>query len=317
MNSKTSILVIFLIAFISLAGKTQSNHNIKNDYEYYWKKIDSLEIAGLPRTALIEVENVYNKAKAEKNTAQLLKSLIFKMKFSYAFEADNYAKQIVKLEEDAKKMGFPDSAVAHSMLGEMYWNYFTQNRYQFYNRTKTTDFSPADIQTWSLEQIFEKSREHYLNSIKEKDKLYKIDADSLLKGITQNGYPENFQFKTVYDFLAFRAIDFLRSDENYLAKFTPSFNMNDERFFGAAADFLKMNLNESKSPSNTILVLRIFQDLLQIHQEEQNTKYFLLTDLQRIIFAFQKSTNPEKDELNIKALEKLLSECSDYPDIQA
>ncbi len=290
---------------------------MKNGYEYSWKKIDSLEMAGLPRTALIEVEDVYEKAKTGKNTAQLLKSLIFKMKFSYAFEADNYAKQIVKLEDDAKKMGFPDSAVAHSMLGEMYWNYFTQNRYRFYNRTKTVDFTPNDLQTWSSDQIFEKSREHYLNSIGEKDKLYKIEADSLLKEIIQKGYPENFQFKTVYDFLAFRAIDFLRSDEVYLAKFTPSFNMVDERFFGTVSDFLKMNLYESNSPSNTILVLRIFQDMLQKHRQEKNTKDFLLTDLQRINFAFQKSTNPEKDELFIKALENLLSECSDYPDIHA
>ncbi len=218
MNSKTSILLTFFIAFISLTGYSQSISNMKNGYEYSWKKIDSLEMAGLPRTALIEVEDVYEKAKSEKNTAQLLKSLIFKMKFSYAFEADNYAKQIVKLEDDAKKMGFPDSAVAHSMLGEMYWNYFTQNRYRFYNRTKITDFSPTDLQTWSLEQIFEKSREHYLSSIHEKEKLFKIDAESLLNDITQKGYPKNFQFKTVYDFLAFRAIDFLRSDEVYLAK---------------------------------------------------------------------------------------------------
>ncbi|MBK6284467.1 MAG: hypothetical protein IPF54_19200 [Draconibacterium sp.] len=235
MNSKTSILLTFFIAFISLTGYSQSISNMKNGYEYSWKKIDSLEMAGLPRTALIEVEDVYEKAKTGKNTAQLLKSLIFKMKFSYAFEADNYAKQILKLEEDAKKMGFPDSAVAHSMLGEMYWNYFTQNRYRFYNRTKTVDFTPNDLQTWSSDQIFEKSREHYLSSISEKDKLYKIEADSLLKEIIQKGYPENFQFKTVYDFLAFRAIDFLRSDEVYLAKFTPSFNMVDERFFGTVS----------------------------------------------------------------------------------
>ncbi len=91
--------------------------------------------------------------------------------------------------------------------------------------------------------------------------------------------------------------------------------MDDERFFGTASDFLKMNLHESNSPSNTILVLRIFQDMLQKHRQEKNTKDFLLTDLQRINFAFQKSTNPEKDELYIKALENLLSECSDYPDI--
>ncbi len=165
MKSGRSILLIVVITLCSFYGSSQTSFDMKKSYDFYWKKIDSLEMAGLPRTALTEVENVYNKAKTENNTGQLLKSLIFKMKFSYAFEADNYAKQIVKLEEDLKSMGFPDSAVAHSMLGEMYWNYFTQNRYRFYNRTKTVDFTPTDLQTWSLDQIFEKAREHYLSSI--------------------------------------------------------------------------------------------------------------------------------------------------------
>jgi hypothetical protein len=272
-------------------------------------------MAGLPRTALVEVEQVYDKAKTEKNTAQLLKSLIFKMKFSYAFEADYYSNQIISLEKDLKNMGFPDSAIGHSMLGEMYWNYFTQNRYQFYNRTKTVDFTPTDLRTWSLDQIFEKSRKHYLSSIQEKEKLFSIDADSLLKEIIKKGYPENFQFKTVYDFLAFRAIDFLRSDEVYMQKFTPSFRMDDKRFFGSANDLLAMDLRDSDSPSNTILVLRIFQDMLKLHQQQGSSKEFLLTDLHRINFVFQKSTHPEKEELYIKALENLLLECKNYKDV--
>ena len=262
MKSGISLLLTDFISIFSFTGNAQTSIVPKKSFESYWKKIDSLEIAGLPRTALTEVEQVYELAKSENNTGQLLKSIIFKLKFSYAFEADNYARQIISLESDLKKMGFPDSAVAHSMLGEMYWNYFTQNRYQFYDRTKTTDFIPTDLQTWSPAQIFEKSREHYLNSIQQKDLLFNIDANSLLPEIIQKGYPENFQYKTLYDFLAFRVVDFLRTDEVHLEKFTPSFRMDEERFFAPAGDFLKMNLNESKSPSNTILVLRIFQDLL-------------------------------------------------------
>jgi len=317
MKPGISLLLAVLFSFLSFTGNAQTSLVPKKSFDFYWKKIDSLEIAGLPRTALTEVEQVYELAKSEKNTGQLLKSIIFKLKFSYAFEADNYARQIVSLENDLKKMNFPDSAVAHSMLGEMYWNYFIQNRYRFYNRTKTTDFIPTDLQTWSPTQIFEKSREHYLNSIQQKDLLFKIDAGSLLPKIIQKGYPENFQYKTLYDFLAFRVVDFLRTDEVHLEKFTPSFRMDEERFFAPAGDFLKLNLNESKSPSNTILVLRIFQDLLKMHQQENIQKEYLLTELHRIIFVFQKSTNPEKDELYIKALENLLTECTDYSNVES
>ncbi len=143
-----------------------------------------------------------------------------------------------------------------------------------------------------------------------------LDANFLFSEITQKGYPENFQFKTVYDFLAFRAIDFLRSDEVYLQKFTTSFRMDEERFFGSAGDFIHMDLHKSKSPSNTILVLRLFQEMLQKHQQEGDLKQFLLTDFQRLSFVNQKSTHPEKDELYIKALEKLISESQEYKEIQ-
>ena len=54
-----------------------------------------------------------------------------------------------------------------------------------------------------------------------------------------------------------------------------------------------------------------------MHQQEKVKKEFLLTDLHRINFVFQKSTNPEKDELYIKALENLLAECADYSEVES
>ena len=72
MKSGISLLLAVFISFFSFTGNAQTTINPKKSFESYWKKIDSLEIAGLPRTALTEVEQVYELAKSEKNTGQLL-----------------------------------------------------------------------------------------------------------------------------------------------------------------------------------------------------------------------------------------------------
>lgn len=313
MQSKITLILSFLLFSIFISAQTENTTN--ENYQLLWTKIYSLENAGLPRTALPRVEKVYEKAILENNTEQLVKALIFKMKFSYAFEADNYAKQILNLEKDITKLNFPDSALVHSMLGEMYWVYFKNNRYRFYNRSKTTEYEPEDLKTWSLNQIFEKARYHYILSLKEKDLLYSLHPDSLLNENIKPGFPENFQFKTMYDFLAFRAIDFLKSEELSINDFTASFKLDDEDFFDTAEQYLKLDLHTSNSPSHTILVLRIFQDLLKKHKQEGQHRDFLLTDLHRINFAHQKSTNTDKNKLYIRALENLLKHTKEDIDL--
>ena len=47
----------------------------------------------------------------------------------------------------------------------MYWQYFKQNRYQFYNRTKTDKKVSDDFRTWDLETLFAEIHTYYQSSL--------------------------------------------------------------------------------------------------------------------------------------------------------
>ena len=63
----------------------------------------------------------------------------------------------------------------------MYWQYFTQNRYKFYNSTKTENkVDSNDFRTWDLNTLFEEIHTHFNASLKNSDNLQKVKFMSFL-----------------------------------------------------------------------------------------------------------------------------------------
>ena len=49
-------------------------------YSLQWKKVDSLSNLGLPKSALVIVNKIYDQAKKEKNDPQYIKAVIYRLK---------------------------------------------------------------------------------------------------------------------------------------------------------------------------------------------------------------------------------------------
>jgi len=77
-----------------------------NDYTKLWEKVERHEINGLPKSALEVVKTIENKAKSDKNKAQLIKTLLFKSKFALTLEEDAQLKVINDFKAEIKKRPF-------------------------------------------------------------------------------------------------------------------------------------------------------------------------------------------------------------------
>jgi len=108
-----------------------------NDYARYWKKVDSLQQKALPQSALKMVNTIYEKAKAENQPDQLVKAVIHWLKLTSYTEEDAFVLSLIDLKKEAIKASFPARPILHSMLAEMYWAYYQQNRYRFLQQTAT------------------------------------------------------------------------------------------------------------------------------------------------------------------------------------
>ena len=144
----------------------------------------------------------------------------------------------------------------------MYLTYFQQNRYKLYGRTNTVDFHNADITTWTADDLHKKIGEHYMASLKnqtllQQAKLEPFDA-IILKGNVRYLRP------TLYDFLAYRALDYFKSDEADVSTPAYSFEIKEKDVFLPLNEFVKHQFTTKDSASLHHKALVIFQDILAI-----------------------------------------------------
>src|SRR5690606_17964624 len=158
----------------------QMAHSQQTDdsYEILWKKVEKLEGEALTKSALEVVRTISEKAKKENNSAQIVKCLLYTSKYALILEEDAQLKVVADFKTEIAKSGFPTKNILESYLANLYWQYFRQNRYQFYNRTHiASNIDSDDFRTWDLVTLFDKINLHFGASLKEAAQLQKIGLE--------------------------------------------------------------------------------------------------------------------------------------------
>jgi len=139
MKKSIFLSLILLTGIITAMGQ--------NNYENEWKEVESLVNKGLPQSALQTVEKIYSAAKDENNAPQFLKASIYRIKLQADYQEDFMEKAIEKITEELKTSGAPVTQILHSILAELYWRYYQDNRYLLMERTRLANPDPSDINT--------------------------------------------------------------------------------------------------------------------------------------------------------------------------
>lgn len=301
---------LIITLFILTIMDASSQQPVKN-YEKEWKQIDDLVKKGLPKSALVETKKIYDLAKKEKQDAQVIKSLVYITTLQNEIREDNTVLSIAEVEKEISISKEPSSSILKSLLAGLYLNYFQQNRWKIYDRTKTVNFDKKDIATWDAEDFHKKIGELYLESIKEEKllqqtKLQPFDA-IIIKGNVRHLRP------TLFDLLAHRAIDYFENDERDLKKPAYAFEINEPSAFSPAADFITKKYTTKDSLSLQHKALLIYQKLIAFHLADAKPDALIDADLKRIEFVKGKSTHPDKDQLYFNAINQIARKYSDLP----
>src|SRR6185369_11367644 len=148
-------------AFFLLLIETFTVHAqgpVKN-YENEWKKVEAFVKKGLPKSALDEVKKIYALAKKDKQDAQLIKSLVYMVNLQEENRENNELLSVGEIEKEIVASKGPAFSILNSLLAEIYWGYWQDHRYQFYNRTQTVNFKKDDPATWTAEDFFKRISE--------------------------------------------------------------------------------------------------------------------------------------------------------------
>ncbi len=287
-----------LLLFNSLLVYAQSP---ADDYAGQWKRVHQFELQGLPKSAAAVVDSVYAQAQATQNSPQRIKALVYQAKFLQTLEEDAQLTIVEKFRQEIAQSSFPEKQILESMLAHLYWQYFQQNRWQFYNRTRTTATDTVDFRTWDLQTLFAEIHWHFQYSLQQQARSQQTDLQQFRDILEEAAGSKTFQ-PTLYDFLARQALDFYQKDETTITQPADKFTIDDAAYFG---DFSNLTIAAKDTLSLQYNALQIYQSLLLFHAADQNAAAFVMTDLERLDFVYNHATLPDKDTLYLEALQQL------------
>jgi hypothetical protein len=301
------ILSLLLVASLHIAS-AQTNMNTK--YDVKWKAVETAFQKGLNKTAQTEIENILKLAKAENNAEQTIKALCNYRVSLRDRDEKSRLNDILFFEKELKDSKFPTKQILHSMLGDLYWTYYQENRWKILDRTtieipkeKNPNFK-IDIETWSANNFYNKAYENYNASLTDESssKMFLIKN---LNVILDKGKNTETLRPTLYDFLVHRAIEYFQQDENEITKPAYAFEINDEKAFAVAYAFSKASFNTSDKTSQKYNVLKLYQDILAFHLNDTDPIALIDADIARLQFVKDKSILQNKNELYFDALKSI------------
>ncbi len=185
-NQLVSCIILF---FLFTQAIFSQNMTFKtDDYPTEWKEIEGFDQKGLPKSALEKVVALHKKAMADNNPAQIVKTLIYRARYTTQLEEDGFIKAVNVLENEEKTAAFPTKSVLQSMLAELYAGYLENNVWRFRNRTKTVNFQQEDIRTWDIERINnEAARLYRLSLYDERIKQVPLKTFNAVTLASENG----------------------------------------------------------------------------------------------------------------------------------
>jgi len=293
------IAILLISAF--LFSNTTKAQNMLSNYPQNWKKVEQFENQSLPKSALNEVTKIYEKAKNNENTPQLVKALIYKSKYALTLEENAQLQIINTFKVEIENSEFPTKNILESVLANLYWQYFQQNRWKFYNRTKTSKkVDNEDFRTWDLETLFSEIHIHFQNSLQNGLILQQANLE-LLNDILHLQKDSKTYRPTLFDFIAHNALEFYKTSENSITKPHYKFDISKEDFERNYEQYTDYNTHKD-SLSLQLNALKIYQDLISFHNKTKNSNAFVSVELERLQFLNQHAHFEEKDNLYFEKL---------------
>ena len=304
---KTTFLIAVLLSLFTFA----TAQNPLGNYDKEWKNVEAFIKKNLPKSALEQVKKIYSMAKADKQDAQIIKSLLYMTSLQSETRENNDVQSIKDFEKEIASANQPARSILQSIVAEMYLNYFNDHRYQFYNRTNTTNFQKDDMATWTADDFHKKISALYLQSINEEKQLEQTKLEPFDAIITKGNIRQ--LRPTLFDLLAHRALDYFKSDERDITRPAYAFEINTSSAFAPAAEFVKQKFSTKDSASLQQKALLLLQKLIAFHLNDAKPDALIDVDIERIEFVNEKGVQPGKKQLYVSALNHLAHQYENYP----
>ncbi len=310
MNTKILSLVLCVLFAVSSAWSQKAN-NVSSSYTMLWEKVKKSEDASLPESAKNDVDLIYQKALKEKNSPQLLKSMVYQIKYQLIKDKNEFPDKLAEMEKyTAETKDIVEQSVLHAMIAQLYFQYY-QSDYTINQRTAITGYVPEDMREWSGNIFIKKIAEHVELSLKNVQELQSTDVLKYKEILTEGKSSRNLR-PTMYDFLVYEGID-LYASANYQAnRFFKQTAFADNTYFADRNMFVQLPV-DPQPYDLTLQALKLYQQLISFRMKQNQPDALMMADLDRLSFVCDKSNDAEKWDDYIQFLTTLEKEYEQMP----
>ncbi|MCA0153996.1 alpha-2-macroglobulin family protein [Winogradskyella vincentii] len=293
---KNFISIIMLICFATFT-------NAQNNNDKQWKEVTKLEEKGLTKSASELVDEIYNSAVKDGLSQERIKALLYKSKYMLILEEEAQLNIINLFKQEIENSNnVIDKRILENMIATLYWQYFKQNRYQFYNRTTTSVKVSDDFRTWDLQTLFNEIHTYYQSSLKNGLILQQEPLDKYRTLLVESKGSKDYR-PTLFDLINHNALEFYKTDENSITKPSYKFSIDNVEYLSKSEEFINAELGAKDTLSLQLNALKIYQNLLKFHIKNKESKAFVYNNIERLHFVTNNATYNEKEGLLINALE--------------
>ena len=293
-------LSLFLL-FFSLTS-------IAQNYAGWWQEIDDLTRDGKPKSALEVVDKIHSQAVKDNNGPQLVKAVIHEIKFSAEFEEESLVASIERLKTEAEKAPEPTQQILFSLLAEMHWAYYQNNKWRIQKRT-ATEGGGDDILTWDFKRIIYEADKFYQLSLKKPQVLKSAQLEDYQAIITGTKRYREIR-PSLYHLLLSRALSFYSSEEKNLINLDPANAYQEAILLGTTDQFLGWKPNSVDGLQPAALTIFMYQELLR-EAKNVSAESLVFENLKRLQFIQKRSSLANADKLHEEQLLNMLSRNSE------
>ena len=305
-SPRVSLLILLSVVLSSFAyGNPKS-------YDSYWKEIDQLIEKQLPKSALPLLDEVYAKAEQEKNQPQQLKTITYRFKILNQIEEEPLVASIEYANAQLDKMSQPAKAILHSILAQLYQDYYQENRYQFFERTSVAENQETDIRLWDLNKLQQTIEKHYLLSLEETI-IQQNTTSQHFDAIYSNKDAINYELQpSLFDVLMQRVIDYYLEQDAGIHAVSEPVKISKTAAWLPINEFISENLPETNDPR--MKALRLLQNVMRFNYTKNQVQAYTYNDLKRLSLVKDMLRDEDRtSERYLLALQKLQTETSAYP----
>ena len=296
---KSLAFIVFttvVLATFSFAQKSKTTFAVR------WEKVNQLAEKQLPESALKEVQAILDQAQKEKNSPEIIKAMVYKMRFTLEKNPDEAPALIKDFEAFTEKSTDPaERALLHSMTADLYAQYYQKDQWSINRRTEIVGTVPDDIKEWTKNIYFDKITKHLAASLENPTVLQKTDALKFAALLEKGADSKELQ-PTLFDFFGNRRIQILEQLSQSTAVKNP---LTNPELFSDISEFVGYSLDSVYNFSVENQVVDTYRQLLAFRQKVDNAPAILYVDLQRLQYMKEHTEAVNSDSLYLTALNRL------------